>query len=592
MDFHTIDTLKRKIFFRTLILLSIVGSILIAVLVFPLKKDLQEKNTREVQFIIDAKAVSINQFLSTITNIAEQFTSRTQIRKKLMAYNTGDITLEELRQFSHDKLLDALKQSDDAIGITRLDARGKIAVVVNTPVPESFLKTFDSSITKTVIFDPVNISGKQTIVIATPIMDRGKVKVGTDIVLFQTENLASIIKNYDNMGHTGEVFITYFHKGKLQSFFQPRTPYKAEKITPLLDALQKEEQQKGQITHSSQNGWILTHRQLKGTNWYLTFKMKSDELYQIINSTVTRLVFLSVLIIITGLVGVYILTYPLLKRVAEDFKELAQMKKSLEEHKKDLQAQVLQEVEKRREQEKMLIQQSKNAALGEMIGAIAHQWRQPLNIIALTTQNFEDRFFDQEVDEDYLTKYTSNIMSITKHLSSTIDDFRNFFQPNKPKEVFNIFEAVEKSFSLLDAQLKSHHIEYSLRGCNCTFEGYKNEFKQVILNLLNNAKDAIHEMQEKHSGYQGKIEVNVLEEAEYCTISLQDNGCGVPESIRDRIFEPYFTTKEQGKGTGIGLYMSKAIIEDNMNGKIYADSASTKGSRFVIKLPKRVMVQT
>lgn len=246
------------------------------------------------------------------------------------------------------------------------------------------------------------------------------------------------------------------------------------------------------------------------------------------------------------------------------------------------------------DQQKIMIQQSKLAAMGEMLGNIAHQWRQPLTAIGLNVQDIEDAYEFDELNEDYLKKFKEKTMSQINFMSKTIDDFRNFYRPDKEKEIFDICGVVTHVFALYMPQLKKdginldvfyNEIKVDFNGDTlpCSREhvrvfGYPNELKQVVLNMFSNAHDAI--MTAVHRGVidTGKITFTVHTTADDVYIRIQDNGGGVPLDLIDRIFEPYFTTKEEGKGTGIGLYMSKSIIENNMAGKITVFNTSSGAS--------------
>lgn len=238
-----------------------------------------------------------------------------------------------------------------------------------------------------------------------------------------------------------------------------------------------------------------------------------------------------------------------------------------------LQDQVEKQMQINFEQQQMMFNQAKMAAMGEMIGNIAHQWRQPLNALGLMIQGIEDAHLHGELDESYLHDMTVKSMNKIEFMSQTIDDFRNFFQPNKAKETFDIASAVHKTMDIIGKTLENHHIHLLLEGVEegkYTIVGYRNELQQVILNLLNNAKDALCSYYGEALDANKWIRVSIEKKDQFIVLSIEDNGGGIPESIMERIFEPYYTTKEEGKGTGIGLYMSKMIIEQNMKGKLEA----------------------
>jgi len=264
-------------------------------------------------------------------------------------------------------------------------------------------------------------------------------------------------------------------------------------------------------------------------------------------------------------------------------KEVEKKTKELKEINKNLQKMVEEKVNEIRKKDNVLVQQSKLAAMGEMIGAIAHQWRQPLNALAINIQLLEDLYESGELDEKTLKELIEKNMQTIQFMSNTIDDFRNFFRKDKEKVEFSLKDVIEKTLNLQKAQLNNHNIVVETDLKDLKIKGYKNEFMQVILNLINNAKDAIEERR-KDGNFEGKIKITTKEDNDKIVVEIEDNGGGIPENIMDRIFEPYFTTKEEGKGTGMGLYMVKEIIE-RMGGNIKVENVKD-GAKFIIILRK------
>lgn len=239
--------------------------------------------------------------------------------------------------------------------------------------------------------------------------------------------------------------------------------------------------------------------------------------------------------------------------------------------------------EKKLEEKQMImIQQARLASMGEMIGNISHQWRQPLNGLGLLTQKLNILYQRGLLNEDSLNANVLKSMNIINSMSSTIDDFRDFFNPNKEKEHFLISKAIEKSYAIVEGLFTSNNIEFEveIEEENLGINGYFNEFSQVMINLFNNSKDALLENKVSNA----YTRVNVSQEDSHVLIKVFDNGGGIKKSKIDKIFEPYFTTKEEGKGTGIGLYMSKNIIEEHMNGVLTVEN-SKEGACFSIRLP-------
>jgi len=282
---------------------------------------------------------------------------------------------------------------------------------------------------------------------------------------------------------------------------------------------------------------------------------------------------------------------------------LQEKTRQLEDLTENLEKRVEQEITARTRNEQMLLQQSKLAAIGEMLGAVAHQWRQPLNVIGLIVQNIQEVYEKGKLDGDYIVKSVQKVMMHVDHLSKTIEDFRNFYKPDKEKQNFDAMRAIGDVLNLLSAQLSSDNIGYRLT-CHThgkTFEneadivtcdenaveGFKNEFEHVVLNIINNARDAVIEQRvRKETGpRKGLLSFVFYNTGSKVIIDISDNGGGVPSELIGSIFQPYFTTKEKTKGIGLGLYMSKVIVEDHMCGRLSVRN-NEQGAVFTIELPQ------
>ena len=245
-----------------------------------------------------------------------------------------------------------------------------------------------------------------------------------------------------------------------------------------------------------------------------------------------------------------------------------------------LEDRVIAEVEKNREKDRIMIHQARLAAMGEMIGNIAHQWRQPLNNIGLLVQGLEIDFTGGSLDPETMRLQVSKCMSLINYMSGTIDDFRNFYRPNKLKQPFIVSEAVDRALSLVKATLDNHGITLRVAGDGAgSVVGYVNEYSQVLLNIINNSKDALLERCPEDP----IITVCCDKQGEKSVVTIQDNAGGVSDMVIDRIFDPYFTTKDKAQGTGVGLYMAKMIIEKNMHGRLTI-SNTDEGALFRIEL--------
>lgn len=240
------------------------------------------------------------------------------------------------------------------------------------------------------------------------------------------------------------------------------------------------------------------------------------------------------------------------------------------------------------QKEKIIYHQSKMAAMGEMIENIAHQWRQPLSIISTAASGIKmQKEFDFLTDE-MLNKSLEGILTSSEHLSRTIDDFRDFFKPNKPKSNFKVQHLIKKTLSLISSKLKNRDITIITDIENIDIFGLENEFVHILINIMNNAYDVLNVTLEQEKF----IFIQCYKTNHYLVITIRDTAGGIDEKIIDRIFEPYFTTKHQKQGTGIGLYMTEEIIKKHMNGFITVKNKSFEykkknytGAQFSIKIP-------
>ena len=258
---------------------------------------------------------------------------------------------------------------------------------------------------------------------------------------------------------------------------------------------------------------------------------------------------------------------------------LAVQKRQLEELNSSLAERIESSVAELRQKDQVMITQSRQAAMGEMIGNIAHQWRQPLNALGLLLANIREAYRFGELDGPYLEQAVADGNRMVQKMSSTINDFRNFFRPAKASVPFSARQQIGEAIALVESSFASERIAIRLEADHdLTLIGYPNEYSQALLNLLANAKDAI-----QSSGVApGVIQITLSERAGMGCVTVRDNGGGIPVESLDRIFEPYYSTKEMG--TGIGLYMSKMIVERNMGGTIHAANLEG-GAEFTILTP-------
>ncbi len=254
-----------------------------------------------------------------------------------------------------------------------------------------------------------------------------------------------------------------------------------------------------------------------------------------------------------------------------------------------------------RERERLISHQSRMASMGEMIGAIAHQWRQPLSAISLLVQDLDDAFEYGELDRDYMKESTSRVIDQIDFMLTTIDDFRNFFRPNLLRTPFELQDAVEKVIRLLDSRFKTQNITIQFMKHSdkkVLVDGYRNELQHVILNILNNSREAILQKRKEGISFAGQITIDItpyhesssITDAEYNRVLLvcDDNGPGVTSSVLEHLFEPYVTTKGES-GTGIGLYLSRMILR-KIGATIHIENRPEGGARVTLDLPGNIII--
>ncbi|WP_460215754.1 PAS domain-containing sensor histidine kinase [Geovibrio sp. ADMFC3] len=239
-------------------------------------------------------------------------------------------------------------------------------------------------------------------------------------------------------------------------------------------------------------------------------------------------------------------------------------------------------------QEQMLIQQSKMAAMGEMIGVIAHQWKQPLNVVYILAQYLAELEEEQGIEQEKeLAEISDGIMKQVEFMNDTMNDFRNFLKPGKEPQIFGVRQAVDEIVSMLLPQLRQSNIDVKVT-CEEEYmvKGFKNEFKQVVMNIVSNARDAVTERRGEEAGKQlnGRIQLDIHKDDGNIALTICDNGGGISPDIMENIFKPYVSSKGD-KGTGIGLSTAKTIIEEKMDGTITAFNTAD-GACFTVYLPE------
>lgn len=236
------------------------------------------------------------------------------------------------------------------------------------------------------------------------------------------------------------------------------------------------------------------------------------------------------------------------------------------------------------ERQKILFLQSRMASLGQMLANIAHQWRQPLTQLNLSLYNLKKAFENQNKKE--FEDFYSNSKNLILGMSNTIEDFTNFFSPQKQKEIFLLNISINEALKILNKIFEDEKIDIKFDITkDLEIFGVKNELTQVLLNILSNAKDAFVQNGIKNR----ELSIKTYKKDDFTYLEIVDNALGIKDEIKDKMYEPYFTTKHQSSGTGLGLFISKIIIENSFEGEI-SHSNTQNGSKFELKFPTKFEV--
>ena len=296
--------------------------------------------------------------------------------------------------------------------------------------------------------------------------------------------------------------------------------------------------------------------------------------------------FINFILVITGIILFFLALFTLLmssiiNNIVKKYIDKVEAKEEkLQNINKTLETKVSKAIEETELKNRLLLQQSKLAMLGSMISMIAHQWRQPLTELSGVLMELELATKLKKIDESHILGSIKRSNHVLDFMSNTIEDFRNFYKPDKTKEYFWISEACQRALNIANATLENLGILLNFKvKRDVKVLGYPREYSQVILSIITNAKETIVSRGIKNPS----IEVIVDEDNSKSIVFVKDNAKGIKKEHIDFIFDPYFSTKEYAKGTGLGLYISKVIIEKNMHGKLSAYNENT-GAVFKIEI--------
>jgi signal transduction histidine kinase len=399
----------------------------------------------------------------------------------------------------------------------------------------------------------------------------------------------------------------FYVSGIIKKFFTPNTGYQKDQILKIniinnidkkmviIDTIIKN------IKHSdNKKNFSKLYLEINAINVYITSLINYDLSLAINEKRDTQNVFNIILIIsVISIILVFLFSIVLSILLINNFKALhnnleisiQDKTKELKELNMSLERRIIHVVKNNRKKDIIMFQQARFASLGEMLNNIAHQWRQPLGSISMIVQSFQTKNTLGKLTDKYIEEKTEDALLLANNMSNTLDDFKNFFLPDKRKEEFFIIDCIKHSFELSKYILEKENIHFDIVSSkDIKTNNFYNELSHVFLNLITNSKDALCTNVPKDDRI---IKVFLKEYQSNIYINFIDNGGGIPDEIAPKIFEPYYTTKYKSAGTGIGLYMSKQIVEKHMDGSIkqknikhkMGDGKKYSCSLFTIKIP-------
>ncbi len=507
-----------------------------------------------------------------------QVTSRTLIRKKLEAYNRGEITPEELIEFTKDKLADAMKLSEEVAGISRISTKGKLLVEVGLPLPERDLWPIPPENSREVtVYGPISMGGETYILVAAHIFGERATKAGTDIVIFKTDRLWLILHNRTGLGETGEVVLGVSKYGQTQLF----SPMGEEKGSIIKSAMENSFQKKSGIMTSEDSydkRVIIAYCPVQGAKWGIAVKMDAAELYSPINRQVILIFGIIAVLILAGTLGTVLLLRPLTGALQNELIERRRAEDALRES-----------IELLRKSEEQLRHAQKMEAMGRFAGGITHDFNNILTAIIGYGSLVQMKLKEDDPVMNYVKQILASSEKAANLTKSLLAFSRKQIISPKPVNLNEIIKGMEKLFRRLigeDIELRIIPADVDL-----TVMADIGQIEQVLMNLATNARDAMPD------GGHLTMETSVVEIGEeylrrglferkgrYALLTVTDTGIGMDEKTRERIFEPFFTTKEVGKGTGLGLAIVYGIIKQH-NGYINVYSEPGRGTTFKMYLP-------
>jgi signal transduction histidine kinase/DNA-binding response OmpR family regulator len=562
-ELKLVEPIRKKIVVRTAIGIVVIAIVTLAVLAIPLYLQLKDSNERDFGFKHKAKTALLNQSVTNYKNIAKQIASRSKIRDKLLEFEDGNITMQQLQDFSKPLMTEAIQSSKEIITVVMLDKQKNSVLTVGVDTPAFLKDALSIPMKNTKIFEPLKVQDRVVVAVASPIFDKTKREVGIDIVVFDAKALRTILDDYDGFGRSGETILGVKNKENISGFFVPRSG-------------------KQTISTSGNFDEYVVVNKLSDTDWFAASRINRHELDEILNKNIFTLSLVVLVLILIGLFGTAKITTPLLRMLENNLEQLQEH----QEHLEDLVGVRTAEATTAKEQA-----EAANRAKSIFLANMSHELRTPLNaVLGFSRLMKGDPSISEEqrknleiinTSGEYLLSLINNVLDISK-----IESGRMIVE----ESVFDLYVLLHEVQSLMGVRAFEKGLVFTLSQApdlprNVFSDGGK--LRQIVINLVGNAIKFTRE---------GSVSINATvakqdsEKTAVLHFEVVDSGSGISAEDQERIFMPFEqatinTTKEAG--TGLGLAICKQYV-GLLGGTIGVVSEKDKGSTFWFEIPVRI----
>ena len=586
-----------------------VSLVVALVSVIPLYNKLKTAQEQDLQAKLSNRTLAAEQVRQSKIQVAEQVTSRTFARKMLSDYVQGEASLTEFRELSLFDLEDAIDQSQSLVGVSRFGHTNELLVHVGVESPLELSDILQGETDESITVGPIAIDNHPHLLVSSPIFSEQQERIGRDIAVFRMLDMERLVAESSGLGETGEMLLAHEKEETLALFFPLRNGSQVlpEPLVPVLkDAIA---QDTTGIEHY--DGQVIAFGILPNTDWAIAVQMERQELYGAVNRDLI-FVGLAVFGVSTiATVGLVFVLRPLIGRVtdADELEKEVLAKTTAFEELKQTQIQ--------------LVQSEKMSSLGQLVAGVAHEINNPVGFLKGNIQPAQNYVKDllglidlyqekmpnpdaeiedeiEEIDLDFVREDLLNIINSmnagVERIRKISDGLRIFSRQDRDhKTAFNLHEGIDSTLLILTHRTKTNEQRPEVKviknyGELPDVQCFPGQLNQVFMNILANDIDAFDEANQGKTFKEIKVDPNMITITtsvvdEQVKIQIQDNACGMKPETIERIFEQGFTTKEVGKGTGLGMAIAHQIITEKHGGSIECSSELGKGTIFTIALP-------